>query len=546
MFNVKRITQLENVLFESNIIKFGQQFIGINQDYQKSQKDENRQQEIWDRMDALIDAMLDSRIVDLENDLQRPIGEREFGSDYGISLVKGYLNYCKEQIADLSQKISEELSNPERDVELLKFLAIKRIKIAARIEALEKIYKAFKLSRDKTLHGKANEVLTMIKSLKNKMVQSYEDSVKHVGVAIREPLNKIKKEDATQEDKKNAAYAIWNHLNTLNFIIPFYPQNAQENAKKAFSRIEQTIEKEIGREEFEEVKRSVLRNDRELSILRRILGLKYRHFTSEEEIHREIDQIKISINGLEGTQHGLAISSQQAIEYLKKLLAEEAERLLSRAREKNITLEKTKGIHYAFNTKLKLYEETVLPVTGKQIADSSFLMKFRKRMQSLINLIPSGEGTLTPAGQAWMNFGKNTHAAYAKILNKLGKVIGKAIGGREGELKGDAFTRLLIPDTDVLYKQEMTPINEEGMPGMAETSPGTTYQVPGNVGSMGAIEAPTENSFGSGDRFQSKSKPGPRKGIRKRVAKKKKDQKKKKKTVYEEKLILMNFSDFTK
>lgn len=536
MFNVKRLNQLENVLLESNLIKVGQQFVAINNDYQKASNEEAKQ-DSYKRLDYLIDLMIDQRIIDLESDLQQPIGEREFGSEFGATLVKGYLQYCRGRIADLSELINEELRKKVKENEKLRGLAADRIRVAARIEALEKIYKAFKLTRDQEMNRRADDILNSIDSIKNEMAKDYEDSIRQIGTLIQEPLISIRSKNSNTESKKEDAYNIYSQVNSLNVILPFYPQDAQEGAKKATNHINQTIENEIGKEEFENVKRSILSNDREMAILKRILNLKYMHFTSEDEIHREIDRIKISINGLEGTHNGVPLSSPQVIEYLRNLLSEEADRLLQRAREKNITLKGSKGIRYNFNARLKLYEEVQLPVTGKQIADSTWIMKFRKRMHAIIQLLPAGEGATTAAGQAWANFGRQTHDAYAKVLNKAGKVIGKMIGGREGELKGDAITRLLIPATDVLNKdRQSSPVNEEGMPGTGATSPGTAYQVPGSIGTQGPIVPPTENTIGSGDKFQP--------GVPKKKTKKKK--KKKKTRVYEEELTIMNFSDFVK
>jgi len=537
MFNVKRINQLEKILLESNLIKTNQQFVAINQDYQKANND-NDKSNIYQRLDYLIDMMIDQQIINFEKDLEQPIGEREFGSDYGTKLIIEYLKYCKTRLIKLSELINVELKKSSINTEKLKSLSIDRIKIAARIEALDQIYTAFKKINDQDLHERAESVLSEIIRIKSEMTNAYAKSIEEIGLAIKEPLILIKKQDKQKEQKKEYAGSILTKLNGLDTIIQFYPADDKKQAEQAENTIEGTIINEIGNEDFEKIKKEILNSEEELVILRRILRLKYMHFGSEEDLFKEVDQIKVSINGLEGTRNRMPISKPAAITYLRKVLQDEVSKILANMRAKNITTKETKGIHYDFNIKLPLYTKVALSVNGKQIADNSKIMKFRKRFQSIMDLIPAGSIETTPAGEAWANFGQQTHLAYAKVLNKAGRVIGKMVGGREGEMKGDAITRLLIPSTDVLNNDKLRSnetINEEGSPVAGGSTPGTAYQVPSSIGSQGAIQPPTENTIGSGDKFQP--------GIPKKKTKKKK---KKKKTVYEKRLTVMNFSTFSK
>ena len=172
--------------------------------------------------------------------------------------------------------------------------------------------------------------------------------------------------------------------------------------------------------------------------------------------------------------------------------------LIERAKSKEFETQKYKGIHYDFNKKLPLYERTALPVTGKQIADDTKIMKFRKASQALMGLV-FGEDTTgnTAAGQAFARTGKHLHTLYAKTLNTTAKAVGKAVKGREGEMKADAFTRLFILDTSVVDEPKPKAVTEDG------EAPGVTPQVPGSIGSMGPITPPTQTTLGSGDKFVS-------------------------------------------
>jgi hypothetical protein len=136
-------------------------------------------------------------------------------------------------------------------------------------------------------------------------------------------------------------------------------------------------------------------------------------------------------------------------------------------------------------------------------------MKFRKGLTSLLDLLFGGGARReTEAGQAWAGFGKRTSNIYAKTLNTVAKTAGRIIGGKPGEMAGDALSRMFIPNTDVLDAKPTKSVFEES------ASPGLASQVPGSIGGMGNIVAPTSTSVGSGDRFDSpKSKKSKRKRI---------------------------------
>jgi hypothetical protein len=121
-------------------------------------------------------------------------------------------------------------------------------------------------------------------------------------------------------------------------------------------------------------------------------------------------------------------------------------------------------------------------------------MKFRKASQDLMNLLFKGSDE-TVAGKAFKDTGKWLHTIYAKTLNGAAKLIGKAVGGREGEMKADAVSRMFILDTTVVDEPKPKQVSEDGV------APGVSPQVPGSIGSMGPIVAPTADSVGSGDKF---------------------------------------------
>ena len=104
--------------------------------------------------------------------------------------------------------------------------------------------------------------------------------------------------------------------------------------------------------------------------------------------------------------NGFPDVSEDAKEYLRRLVENIQAELLKKAKNKDFDTKQYKGIHYDFNKKLPLYERTALPVTGKQIADDSKLMKFRKASQDLMGLI-FGDGGHPDICRNWKALTRN-------------------------------------------------------------------------------------------------------------------------------------------
>jgi hypothetical protein len=532
--NVKRFQQFDDLLLEANIIKFGDEFNGMAQEYDGGDSgatnsiEQGTDDQQWTRLDALIDTLLAQRIIDLDRELQRPLYEKEFGSARGKQLAEAYLTYCKGRIERLSAEIKAELAKEEVDVDHLADLNKMTVEIAARIEALDKIYSAFKLIGNYEGAGVADEMKKKIDEIKQALSSAYIDPLVIIGSKVKTEISAMEK--ATEIPKKiENAERIIEQLHIIERIIVVYPNETKQGFEQAKQRAEQTVKTEIGEENYERIHEEILNNDHEAGILRRILDIRYMNFTSEQEIYRAADGIKISINGLRNPKSKIK-SRPEVIAYLEKQLAEVTDEVLKKARDKSITIDKTKGIHYDFNVKLKLHEVIDLPVTGKQIADASWIMKFRKHLKTITDLLIMGDHPMTAASQAFANFGEAVHKIYAVSLNSTAKLIGRAIKGREGEMKADAISRMFIPGPDVLDKKPRgisQPISEDGEGGGGSV-PGVSMQTPGSISGMGPIKAPTATSVGSGDKFSPD----------------KKKKKKKYKSPFESQVKVLNFSTF--
>lgn len=521
---INRIQHFEDLLFESNLIRIGNALSKAGTKTDGGESTDN-----WNQVDYLIDQLLERGIVDIAQDLKKPILEKELGTEFSKEKIKRYLAYCKKRREDIDSEISFIMSEESIDEARLEELIIVKARIAARIQVLEKIYSAFQTVDNAEIHKIANEVLEAITLLKTEFASTYMDFLTILSEKIKPEIVHIEDADTQEDAKIHSAKKVIEMFEIADQVIDIYPPEVQTGEKQAKARAEQTIKDKIGEEKFNQVKEEALRNKQEAVILRRIVDMRYKLFTTEEEIYAEADQIKKQINGLRGAEGARykfqSISSPEVIQYLTDELARTVEDLINRAKDKTLSLNEAKGIHYKFNTKLKLHELTDLPVTGQQIADASLIMKFRKRLASILRAFPAAQPEMTAAGRAWADFGEKTHGAYAKTLNTTAKFIGRLFGGREGEMKADAISRMFIPDPGVISKKKSiaSPINEDGEGG---TAPGVSMQVPGSISGAGPIRVPTENQVGSGDFNTTKKK------------------KKKKRSVYEETMKIMNFSQF--
>lgn len=530
MFSIRKIQPLEQLLLESDLIKFGSEVASainseIDKDTQLGQTGSNSS---WNKIDNVIDALLEKGIIDIAQDLKKPIFEKELGTEFSKEKIKQYLSYCQKRNSEIIGQIKSLVELEQIDNLQLQELTVAQIKISSRIQVLEKVYAALRLTNRQEIIKIANSVLQQIESLKLEFAKSYSEVIETFATKVKQNIAQVEDPKAGNAEKTNSAENVIITFDSIDEISQIYPPEIKAGLDQARDRAEQTIKKEIGEDAFNELKQQTLSNKQEAAILRRIVSMKYVHFTKEEEVYKEADQIKQQINGLLGSNRSVykhhSASSQEVVDYLTSELTKATNEILIKIKDKSLSLDKTKGIHYNFSTKLRLHELTDLPVTGKQIADASLIMKLRKAISSVLGAIPGADLEMTQAGRAWADFGQYTHNTYAKVLNSSAKFVGRLFGKRQGEIRADAISRLFIPGTSVLDKKKSGPVLFEEV----GPSPGSAIQTPGTISGMGAIKAPTPTEFGSGDKFSPEKK------------------KKKKRNVYEEKLEILDFANFIK
>ena len=474
---VKRFQHLESLLLEAQTIELTTKFDAALTDFTKNAAAPN-----YTKFDNLIVSMLDLQIENHQAFINK------FGEDRASNLITGYLGYCDARLTALTAKIVTEYQSGVPVLEEIKNNQEALVVIHSRIDKLTTIYEELKIRNPNS------QIITGITQKIKDVTKTVVDSMNSVLDGIGSTVKKGQTDMAaavTDEEKLRFANSTFNKFNTLILYSKGLPANFQQEINSAKAEADRNIERATGMDPNQLSQVINLTGEIKLKIAK----LQMTNWKTVEELELEYDQIKSQINSLKGT------GAEPNIEILSEQLEADANIIREKLKDKSLDVDKTKGIHFDFNIKLRLYEKTVLPVTGQQIADNSKIMKFRKGLASFLSFFAVNSGEpLTAAGLAFANLGKKIHDTYSKVLNTSAKFIGKALGGKEGQLKADAISRMFIPDSSVLDKK---PVAEELGAGSA---PGLSVQVPGSIGSMGPITPPTATTFGSGDNFSPKKK----------------------------------------
>lgn len=513
MIKVKRLQSIEDLVTEAEIITNGgvaDAAMRRSSDGEKFHGADGAQ-----ALDRLLDYFInlgDAGIAEKLGDMKS--FRRTFGHETTMKfIINEYLNYIKSTIIDLRKLMADELDSKRPNEDTISKLNKQTVECAARLELLERIYGRFKELNE--FPELSDRIIEMIADIKNEIVQNYVTPIIKSSERTKQAYSEFEKAE-TGEEAADAAKKIFDSVNFAKAAADQYPKAVVDGIDQVNDYYEKKIEEVVGKEVADQIKNEVYADKDSLTLLRDIFAYQNGAWSTKKQIVDEAHKLRTRVNDRK-------LISTDAKVWLVALIDGIEKDLITRLENKQFDTGKYKGIHYDFEKKLPLFEKTPLPVTGKQIADDSKIMKFRKGLQSLVDLIGGAGGPETKEERAWYETGKFVHEVYAKTLNKSAMAIGKLIGGREGEMRADAVSRLFIPQTKVVDKPAQKQVNEDAVAPGAGTSP----QVPGAIGGMGAIVAPTRTSIGSGDQFQS--------------TKKKKTKTKKTKNAF-----IMEFNDFLK
>ena len=486
---VKRLQAFENLILETDIIQIGSVADDLlnrsksdkgTDDSGSSQKASGNNNE---DMNRLLDMLFGIGEDDLNSKLNDPAFQKIFTDPGMKTLLDEYFNYLNERITEFRNQLSDELSKPEINEAEVNRITDKLTKFVCRVRVIELVYENL-ASTGASDFG--DEINRKVKDINDSLYETFSLRIVKPAEKTKQAYSKFQGAQ-TQEEKEEAAAEVFSTLQTAEILAEGLPE-AEEGIKTASTEYTARMGSEVGATTIEDIKAGIYVNKNVASLIRRIFEFQYTNWTNESDILNEANKLRTSINGFPDV-------SQEAKDYLTKLVDQIQVQLMERAKSKEFDTTRYKGIHYDFNKKLPLYERTTLPVTGKQIADDTRLMKFRRAATSLMGLVFGQSRTTGETAEAFQRTGKWAHTLYAKALNSSAKLIGKAVKGREGEMKADAFSRLFIFDTSVVDEPKPKQVAEDAV------SPGVSAQVPGAIGGMGPIVPPTATSFGSGDNF---------------------------------------------
>ena len=475
IFKVKRLAKFEELLLEADIIKIGND---VDQAANMSDKDK---QDAFDKVDYLLDDLIDK---DIQQYLDNPNFINAFTADTIINTMREYLAYSKQRIADNKVKVGNLLRSKTFNADEIRRVNADTAKIQDRIDVLDQIYRTAKIER-------ANSLISTISEIRADINNFYMHPIEVKSEEVKQSLQIIKSNEQ-KPAKYKAAEEVYIDFEEIKEVTEDYPEEIKAGVEKAEADAEEELKSEFTEEELEEIRNRKIANIFFTKIVKDILEFEqlYAQEAEIKETARLLRNVRIANND------NLDADSKA---YLSAWVDQIEAELLRKAQNKSLRLEMNKGIHYNFNVKLPLFKTVMLPVTGKQIADNTFIAKAKKKFTEVMSIIfgDSSEPD-TKMGAASREFGKRISTIYSVALNRTAKAIGRAVKGREGEIKADAISRMFMPTTE--YLDAVDKVAEEAV------APGVALQVPGSIGSMGPITPPTQTTLGSGDDFNPKKK----------------------------------------
>lgn len=475
IFKVKRLSKLEDLLLEADIIKIG------NSIDQATGKSDREKQDSFDKVDLLLDDLIDK---DIQRYLDNPNFINSFTADEIINTMREYLEYCKKRIEDNKVRVGTLLRSKTFNADEIRRVNIDTSRIQDRIDILDQVYRAAKIER-------ANDLISKISEIRQDINRFYIHPVEITSEEVKQSLLIVKSND-DKTKKYEAAQLIYTDFEEIEEITEEYPDEIKAGIAQAKETAEEELKSEFTEEELEEIRNRKIANIFFTKIVKDILEFEQLYAPVEEikETARLLRNVRIANN------ENLDADSKA---YLSSWVDQIEAELLRKAQDKSLRLEMNKGIHYDFNIKLPLFKTVMLPVTGKQIADNTFISRAKRKFTEIMSVIfGDGPEEYTKMGAAAKELGKSFSTIYSVALNRTAKAIGKAVGGREGEIKADAVSRMFMPTSEYLDKVDK--VAEDAV------APGVALQVPGSIGSMGPITPPTQTTLGSGDNFNPKKK----------------------------------------
>ena len=478
---IKRLDNFEKLIIESELVQINNAVLDVVQADSSS----------WvESMDRFLDIMIaeeERRLkVILDLDELSP-GLAVFLDEKTLKNVVGYVKFTKSRLEKKISDFEEYVRTGHASQRIYSAqLSFDIISLASRLQTLQAIYtKINDLVKSKGKDPFGNQVL---KNLYGELNIKQQEANNLLVVLSKNSSDELKstfpglqqKTEKEQDDltKKTASVTL-----ALNKVAE---KTKDEPTKRRFKfYVDDVFTSYVknggNREKYHRYYKSIEDIDYSyLSVVERIEKLR-----KWDDPRTFDDEVKKIITTITSTGR---VFSEKVITHLTTKLAEAIADSQKNMELKKTSLDQSKGIKFVFEKRLPLFESVQLPVTAKQIAEASFLMRVHKFFDKLAKLMPVLKDT--EMDKAMAKLGDTIKHVSAPIIHKAAGAVGGLVGGKEGKIKGQSVVHSVFKDK---Y------LNEEGSPGVA-------MQVPSTVSSMGPITPPTPNSVGSGDRFDVKTK----------------------------------------
>ena len=512
MLKFKHIHILEQLLLESDLIIIGNEISDI---ITFAKGNNNKEEDIMKKVDEFLAKLIENDILNkakTDPQVLQQLSQSFLNKDW-IEILDKYVDFIS-QILKYETEILEEMLKDGGDIEL----QLERIRAYKGRMAI--IWEAYQTIEESNWTSEVNSLLDKIKVSFTEQKKNEADVTKKLVTSAKEQMKNTDAESETfketVDDSVKVAYIISDFSNKDEDkkkpepdIIDVEWEEVQSEMDKDVDDFKKSTDDFNTRTEGKAetiTKRDViiksaieeLRNWPDLNTLEsQFVKVRIMIMTDERGEIDPITKRRIPLILLDSSA-----KKQYMVEAIEAYL--EAKARLGRYKT-DLDLKRYKGVEYSPEIKLPLFERTMIPVTSKQMLDSSKINYLLKIGTYLGNILASVEYL------GDQNLRDQIERIRKVTLPVIGRTISrtaKAVGGKESQLKAEKWTRFMFTSAESGLDAPQSKIAGATKVGSGTVkediaAPGVALQTPASIGSMGNPVAPTQTTVGSGDKFQS-------------------------------------------
>ena len=516
MLKFKHINILEHLLLEADLIIIGNEandIISIENDA-----------DMLAKLDAFLSMLIEKDIIN-KSKTDPVILEQlsqVFLQTQWIKILDKYIDY-------VSQVLKLEISELEDLIKNGQDTTTQQARINVYEQRLKTIWDAYHAIEESKWTKEVNDLLSKLKIAASDLGEEKATQAETLMKYVESNFGKDSTDDEAIKDDVRQAVQIAEILDGFskkkNRVEPDIEDiDFIEIVSPEFEE-DQAIKYDESQEKIEELKRKIKELSDELN---KKTGGRAERFTKRDVLIRlAIEELRTwpDINTLEskfvkvrteimtdprrGTDDQTALSREAKSTYMA--LAVEAY-MEARARlgkyKTDLDLKRYKGVSYSPEIALPLYEKQIIPITSKQMLDSSRI-NYLLKIGDLI-----GSGFLKFSDEVDGYEQKVLGEVFARARRATKPVVGRTIsrtakqlGGKEAQLKAEKWTRFLFTSSESGLDAPQSKIKWATKVGSGTvkedaTAPGVAFQTPASISGSGNPVAPTQTNVGSGDNFQ--------------------------------------------